>query len=100
MFPVFGYLVYDLMDMIHIGLAQLCRHIAIEYDFFRSARAKICEKFGLVLFGTVVCCLEIGAGDVFAVIHRHHLFSGIREEVLLDRHLSADEFKCDPRGIV
>lgn len=99
MLAVVRELMDDLVDMIFIGLAEFGAHIAIKHDPIRGAFAQICDKFGLILFGAVVGCFEIGAGDIFAMVHTHHLFGSTREKIFLEGYLTPDEFECHCRRV-
>lgn len=92
---VFADLVDDLMDVVFVRPAEFGAHIAIEYDSFRGAVIQVGEEFGLVLFRAVIGGFEIGTGDVFAMIHGHHLFGGVGEEIFHDRDIASDKFESD-----
>ena len=89
----------DLVDMVFIRLAEFGTHIAVKHDPIRGAFAQIGDKFGLILFRAVVGCFEIGAGDIFAMVHTHHLFGSIREKIFLEGYFAADEFERHCRRV-
>lgn len=93
MFSLIREFMDDLVNVILIRLTQFGRHITVEYDSIRGTFTQISEKFGLVLFGTVMGCFEVGTCDIFAMVHTHHLFGSTRKQLFLDRHFTADEFE-------
>lgn len=99
MFAVVGEFMDDLVDMVFIRLTKLCAHITVKDNPVRGAFTQIGDKFGLILFRAVMGRFDIGARDLFAMIHAHHLFSGTREEIFLEGHFSTDEFECHSRRI-
>lgn len=94
MFAIVGEFMDDLVDMVFIRPTKLRAHITVKDNPVRGAFTQIGDKFGLILFRAVVSRFDIGAGDLFTMIHAHHLFGSIGEEIFLESHFTADEFEC------
>jgi len=99
MFAVIAYLMDDLVDMVLIGLTKFGGHITIENNFIFSAGQEVGDELGLILLDAIVGRFDVGTGDLFAVVHGHHLLSRIGQQLFVDGYIPANESKGYSRHI-
>ena len=99
MFAVIAYLMDDLVDMVLIGLTEFGGHITIKNNFIFSTVPEVGDELGLILLDAIVGRFDVGTGDLFAMVHGHHLFRRIGQQLFVDGYIPADESKRYSRHI-